>query len=243
MFRLKKRSRINYWGCSKFADWIRGTPKPFALEWDAWDIWHKEAKDKHPFRYWIADEFLDILQDTVNLPADLYHTIYVYIRNRFIDKTHCLKTGLKAGEYYDLDYRILHGLFYELTELVESEYAYMASYDNKKKYKFVKGKCPEAGVDYLNWAMNLKYGQNDGILKKDNLYGQPTHQAKVAQKTLELYNWWKNRGNRPDPHDIFSKEKDGKYYYRKIHKMEDSYDKEDTKMLIELIKIRGSLWT
>ena len=243
MFRLKKRSRIDYWSCSKFADWIRGTPKPFALEWGAWDIWHEEAKKKHPFRYWVADEFLGYMQDFVNFPMDIYHTIEVYIRNRFIDKTHCLKTGLKAGEYYDLDTRMLHGLFYELVELVETDYAYMGAWGEKKKYKFVKGRCPEAGLDYLDWAINLTYGDDHGFLKDDKLYGQPTEQAKVAQKTLELYNWWKNRDNRPDPYELFTEEKDGKNYYKKIGKTEESYDKEDTKMLIELIKIRGGLWT
>lgn len=243
MFRLKKRSRIDYWTCSKFADWIRGTPKPLALEWEAWDTWHEEAKQKHSMRYWIADELLDYIQDFVNLPMDIYHTIEVYIRNRFIDKLQYLKTGLKPGEYYDLDWRILNALFYELVELVETDYAHMGSWGEKKKYKFVKGRCAEAGLDYLDWAINLKYGDDHGFLKDDKLYGCPTEQAKAAQKTLELYNWWKNRPNRPDPYDLFTEEKDGKYYYKKIVKMEDFYEKEDTKMLIDLIKIRGHLWT
>jgi hypothetical protein len=42
---------------------------------------------------------------------------------------------------------------------------------------------------------------------------------------------------------MFSKEKDGKNYYKKINQAMDDYDKEDTNMLIELIKIRGSLWS
>lgn len=243
MFRLNKRSRIDYWSCSKFADWIRGTPKPFALEWEEWDIWHEEAKNKYPFRYWIADKLLNRIQDFVNLPMDIYHTIEVYIRNRFIDKLQYLKTGLKPGKYYDFDWRILNALFYELTELVETDYARMGAWEDKKKYKFVRGRCPEAGLDYLNWAISLKYGEDHGFLKDDKWYGQPTEQAKAAQKTLELYNWWKNRPNRPDPYDLFTEEKDGKYYYKKIVKMEDSYEKEDTKMLIDLIKIRGHLWT
>jgi len=243
MFRLKKRSRINHWTCSKFADWIRGTPKPFALEWEAWDTWHKQAKRKYPFRYWVADKFLRYMQDFVNLPMDIYHTIEVYIRNRFIDKTHCLKTGLKAGEYYDLDTRILYALFYELIELVEMDYAHMSAWGEKKNYKFIKGRCPEAGLDYLNWAINLKCGDDHGFLKDDKLYGQPTEQAKAAQKILELYNWWKIRDNRQDPYELFSEEKDGKNYYKKIFKTEDQYEKEDTKMLIKLIKIRGHLWT
>jgi hypothetical protein len=90
----------------------------------------------------------------------------------------------------------------------------------------------------------LRYNKDYGITKQDKHYNEPTAQAIAAQKTLELYNWWKNiRPNRPEAHDLFSEEKDGKNYYKKIGKIEDHYEKEDTKMLIELIKIRGSLWT
>lgn len=243
MFRLKKRSRIDYWSCSKFADWIRGTPKPYALEWKAWDTWHEEAEQKHPFRYWVAENLLGYLQDFVNFPMDIYNSIEVYVRNRFIDKLHYLKTGLKPGRYYDLDYRIIHGLFNELVELVELDFAHRAIWDKQKKYKFVNGRSVEAGLDYLNWASGLRYNKDYGITKQDKHYNEPTDQAIAAQKTLELYHWWKNRENRPDPYELFTEEKDGKNYYRKINKMEDSYEKEDTKMLIELIKIRGSLWT
>ena len=244
MLRIKKRSRLHHWSCSKFADWIRGSNKPFALEWEEWDVWHEEAQKKHPFRYWIADELLGYMQDFVNLPIDIYHTIEIYIRNRFIDKVHYLRTDLTPGEYYDLDTRILHALFTELTDLVEVEYASIQRYsEDHNNYLFKKGRCPLAGLDYLNWAGQLKYDENMGFNPDDEDYHKPTPQAEAAQITLELYKWWKNRKYRPNPYDLFSEDKDGQYYYRKINKMEESYEKEDTKMLIELIKIRGSLWT
>ena len=243
MFTIKKRSRLNYWSCSKLANYIRGTPKPAALEWDAWEKYHDDAKKKHPFRYWVAEEFLSYLQDFVNLPIDIYYTIRVYIRNRFVDKIHYLKTGLTPGEYYDLDTRILHGLFNELVDLVEIEYAHLSKWDKTKSYKFIRGRCVEAGMDYLKWAGTLTYGTDFKLKKNDKDYNKPTPQAVAAQKTLELYQWWKNRNNRPNPHDIFSKEKDGPKYFLKIDKMEKEYYKEDNKMLIELIKIRESLWT
>jgi hypothetical protein len=87
--------------------------------------------------------------------------------------------------------------------------------------------------------MNEDYGINPD--NKD--YNKPTTQAISSQKVLELYNWWKNRDYRTDPDSMFSKEKDGKNYYKKINQVMDDYDKEDTNMLIELIKIRGSLWS
>jgi hypothetical protein len=244
MFKLKKRARIDYWTCSKFADWIRGTSKPFALEWDQWDEWHKNAKDKHPYRYWFAEEFLRKLQDFINLPIDIYHTIEIYVRNRFIDKVHYLRTDLTPGEYYDLDTRILHALFTELTDLVEVEYANMQRYSKEEhNYVFKKGRCPLAGLDYLNWAGRLKYDESMGFNPEDEVYNKPTPQAESALTTLELYNWWKNRDNRPDPHTMFTKEKDGPRYYLKIDDVEQKYENEDTDMLVELIKIRGSLWT
>lgn len=243
---LKKRSRINHWSCSKFADWIRGTQKPFALEWKEWDRWHDDAKNKHPFRYWVADELLDCLQDFINLPLDIYHTFEVYIRNRFIDKIHYLKTGLKAGEYYDFNDRVLHGLFNELKDIVEIEYANIARIFRKEgiNYFFKNGRCPLAGLDYLNWSSRCVYDDSWGIFPDDELYNQPTEQSKSANKILELYNWWKNiRPNRANPYELFSEVKDGQYYFQKISKMEDSYYEEDTKMLISLIKIRDSIWT
>jgi len=244
MFGIKKQSRFNYWACSKVSNWIRGNTKPGALSWGEWDTWHKLAKKKHPLRYWMAEEGLTILQDIVYLPSDIIYTIRIYIKNRFIDKIHYIRTGLKPGEYYDLDYRILNGLFYELVEFVESEQAHlMKVYEKERNYKFINGRCVRAGLDYLNWACNLRLDENYGLTKDDKDYGKLTDQAKTAYKILKLYNWWKNRSNRLDPHDVFSKEKDGKYYYREIQKLEEAYEQEDTKMLIKLIKIRGSLWT
>jgi hypothetical protein len=241
--KLNKRARFNYWSCSKLANLIRGDDKPGALSWEDWEKWRKTASEKHPYRYWLAEEGLDILQDIVNFPMDVYHTISVYIRNRYIDKIHYLRTGLKPGIYYDLDWRILNGLFNELVIYVESELAHTMRAYPDRHYKFIKGRCKLAGLDHLNWASQLIMNEDYGISPDDENYGKPTHQAIIAKKVYELYSWWLNRDNRVDPHTLYSKEKDGKYYYRKIAEIEDDYDKEDTDMLVELVKIRGSLWT
>ena len=242
--RLLKKTRINYWSCSKFANWIRGEDKPFALEWDKWSEWHNNAEKNNPVRYWVAETLLDKLQDIVNFPLDVYHTIEVYVRNRWIDKIHYLRTGLPPGEYYDTDYRILHGLFNELVIYVESELASFSKYESDKKYKFVKGRCKEAGLDYLNWAGKLKLDEKYGVQKDDPEYGKPSNQAIDSKKIRELYDWWTVvRPNRYDTYELFSKETHGKEYYKLIGELEDRYSAEDTAMLIELIKIRGAIWT
>lgn len=243
MFKLNKRPRFDYWSCSNFANLIRGTTKPPALGWDEWEVWRQESKKKHPYRYWVAEKVLNFLQDIVNIPMDIYHTIQVYVRNRYIDKLHYLRTGLKRGEYYDLDHRILHGLFNELVIYVESELAHIMKAYPERNYKFIKGRCKQAGLDYLNWAGQLKLNEDYGFNPDDEDYNKPTAQAIGSQKILELYNWWLDRDYRVSPYDLFTKEKDGKYYYRKIDEMENKYDEEDTEKLIELIQIRSSLWT
>lgn len=236
--------RINYWSCSKFANWLRGENKPYALEWDKWDEWENQQKKQRPIRYWLSDTFLKILQDIVYFPVDIYRTIKIYIRNRYIDKLQYLHTGLKPGEYYDLDYRMLHGLFNELVDFVELELSASMRWDSNKKYKFVKDRCKEAQDDYFKWANHLKH------------QGRLTDQAKASRKIQKLYEWWKNeRPNRTDPfsssgfsYDIEDlldpkerkqKEKD----LKKAYSIELSQQNEDTKMLIELIKIRKHLWT
>lgn len=249
------RSRINHWTCTKFADFIRGSEKPFALEWKEWDTWHKNAKESHPFRYWLAESGLKYIQNFVMFPFDLYYTVKVYIRNRWIDKTHIVRTGLKPGEYYEFDYKILHGLFYELVDMVESEMAHLVKYtsENKNKFKFKHGRCEEAGLEYLDWASSLVYDENYCRSKKDKDYNQPTPQALAARKIKELYLWWKyTRPNRTHPHSLLKDDsddpfshttKDKKKIYKQIQKLEESYDKEDTDKLIQLIKIRKDLWT
>ena len=49
----------NYWTCSPFADWIRGTTKLKCGTGKEWAEWEKSAKAQYPIRWWIAEEGLD----------------------------------------------------------------------------------------------------------------------------------------------------------------------------------------
>jgi len=255
---FRPKTRTHYWSCSKFADFVRGEKKPYALECGKWDEWNKEQSKKRPVRYWLAEKGLSKLQDFLMIPFDVYDDIRYYITNRWIDKTHYLQTGLKPGHYYEFDYRILHGIFNELVIYVEVELAHTMKAYPERKYKFVNGRCEQAGLDHLKWACSLKYTKDWGVDKKDPKYGKPTHQAISAQKIKELYLWWKDRPNRPEPMDVaklsWNQDKennlmDGKItrkelsQFKKLEKIEIDYEKEDTKMLIELIKIRKELWS
>lgn len=223
--------RVNYWSCSKFADIIRGEKKPFALSFDDWDVWKEKQRKERPWRYWMSDTVLRKLQNLIYYPSDFWHSMRCYLRNRFITQTHNLKTDLKKGEWHDLDTRILHGLFNELVEFVEVELAHLSKWDRNKKYKFKNGRCIEAAYDYFEWANNLPE-ESHGTQREDSI------------KIRELYEWWtKQRPYRDDPLITITKKSHGKEYYKLIDSIEKDYEKEDTAKLIELIKIRSSLWT
>lgn len=225
------RNRINYWTCSKVADFIRGEKKPYALSFEDWDIWKEKQRKERPWRYWMSDTVLRKLQDFLYYPYDLWHSIKCYLRNRYITQTHVLKSDLKKGQWYDLDTRILHALFNELVEFVEIELAHLSKWDPNKKYKFKNGRCIEAAYDYFEWANNLTEDYSEKQ-KEDSI------------KIKKLYEWWiKERPKRSNPLMTITKETHGKYYFRLIDEIEQEYAQEDTNKLIELIKIRGSLWT
>lgn len=207
--------RSNYWSCSKFADWLRGTPKLSAGTGKQWRVWKEAAKDSHPIRYWIVEEGLDYLQNFVNWPADKLNDIRYYINNRFISRTNSLTAhprDIRPGSWSDVGNRFLPCLFNELVDFVEIETAWhhvlwddkvRDKYDvpwNRRFFRFRTWRCPQAGIDHLKWAMTLT---NEEFLEEDQKHlAEPTLQAKNAREILELYTWWTEvYPKRPDVHD------------------------------------------
>lgn len=261
-----------YWSNTDFADMIRGTTKPPYASMEEWDEWESTAKNNHPFRYWLAEEFFDDIEDIIVYIPNKLNYIRCYIKNRFVDHTHRLtasKKHIKPGEWCDVGYRFLPCLFNELQDYVEVEVAsshvmWMTDDDEKiKKYPPFKYKtwfnwsdwrCPQAGIDYLNWASSLTHED------------KPTKQAIDAAEILELYYWWVNDyPNRPDPDEASgidgfydTREAEGKKWssplspdekttWNKFNDIREDMIKqqtqEDTEMLIRLIKVRDALWT
>lgn len=262
--------RRNYWSCSKFADFIRKifnvTPKPTSATMEGWDVWH--AKNKSNVGYWVAEEGLDLIQDIFMFVPDVYHNARVYVKNRFIDKPHYLNTKLKKGDWYEMDTRILNGLFETLVDFVEIEKAHLqyvseelrGCVDDEKrlikrwKNPFVRSPVPsrELGLRYLDWEIGLG--------------DESPRQSEVAKEIKELYLWWKDaRPSYQDVHDISGwsewckkryesgecwwgeKTDEEREQVRKIlelnAELEQARHDEETEMLIRLIKIRKGLWT
>jgi hypothetical protein len=273
----------NYWSCSPFADWVRGTPKKGALTSDGWAEWEDEAKRYHPVRYWLAEEGLGYIQDFITWPVRKIYDVKYYINNRWVSRTHSLTAhtrDIKPGAWCDVGNRFLPYLFNELVDFVEIEsaWSHIAWGDQEARAKYdppfwASGwwrwrtwRCPQAGIDHLDWAMTLTNTDWCGPEHPD--YGKPTGQALRAKEIKELYTWWTvDRPARPDAYEVSgwtdycekSRElNDGRLFggkstpelkklsnksHKLLQKIEDTYEKEDEAMMIRLIKARDSLWT
>jgi len=275
----------HYWSCSPFADWIRGTKKLSAGTSEEWDDWHTTAKIRHNFRYWLAEDALSHLQDFVTWPVRKIYDIKYYINNRWVSRTHSLTAhsrDIKPGQWCDVGNRFLPCLFNELVDFIEVESAWShiawGSKEDRAKYnppfwasgwwRWRTWRCPQAGLDHLDWAMTLKFDE-EWIDKNDPNYGKPTPQAVRAKELKELYVWWTvTYRNRPDPYDasgwtayceLSRLANGGKLNFggdktpalkdacdtahAELQRIEAEYEAEDEQMMIRLIKIRDALWT
>jgi hypothetical protein len=276
----------DYWTCSKFADWLRGTTKLKCGTSEEWHEWETRAKAAYPVRWWLAEEGLDMVQKFIMWPTEKLHSIKYYINNRWISRTHSLTAhsqDIKPGQWQDVGNRFLPCLFNELQDFVEIELAWWhlawASKEERAKYdapwwrfgwwNMRLWRCPQAGLDNLEWQRNLRFGEDEGFEKGDPHIGQPTPQAKNAQEILDLYTWWTQvYRNRPEPMEasgwsayceaarlanggkmMFGPDKTPELKkmsdkaMKKLHKIEADYEKEDEAMMIRLIKVRNALWT
>lgn len=276
--------RNHYWTCSKFADWLRGTPKGGAKTSEDWEEWHKLA-GQSKFRYWLAEEGLDYLQSVVYYVPDTLYSIKYYINNRWVTRTHALTANprdIRPGDWCDVGNRFLPCLFNELVDFVEVELAWWhiawSDKSEREKYKapfWATGwfrwrtwRCPQAGLDNLEWQRNLRW-KEDEVGPDHKELGKLTPQAIKAQEILDLYTWWTQvYRNRPEPMEAsgwsayceaarlanggklsFSTPKDSELKkmsdkaHKLLRKIEADYEKEDEQMMIRLIKVRHGLWT
>lgn len=281
--------RSHYWTCSKFADWLRGTAKPSSATFEGWDEWTDNATKAHPFRYWLADNALQFCERVFYYPTDKLYDLKYYINNRFVTRTHSLTAhprDIRPGDWCDVGNRFLPCLFNELVDFIEVEQAWhhiaWGSEEQKAKYnapfwatgwfRWRTWRCPQAGLDHLEWEMTLV---NDEWLEPTHKdYGRPTQQAIKAKELKALYDWWTvTRPARPDPHDASgwtaicearrvkaeaegkkrswmnfndktsAEKKETTKALKVLRKLEAEFEKEDEDMMIRLIKVRRGLWT
>lgn len=248
------RTRGNYWshGCvSKLtAKWLGAPPRPTFATMEEWHEFDKNQTKNYHLQDMIEDA-LGKLQNVCMFPADVYHAIRVYIRNRFIYKVHVLQTGLDRGEWYDYDCRLLHGMFESFVQFIEQEQT----------------------LDSLKWELDLTedcYWLPPEERASDPAFGKPTDQAIAAKEKMALYTWWKetrparvdgyeasgykkwSAETKEDDDGIFAafiddgdtvKKETRSALYKKWREIDEQYDQEDEEMMIRLIRVRHKCWT
>lgn len=239
----------NYWSCTRFADWLRGTKKPQWGTGPEWKAWKVKAKADHPIRFWLAEEALGKVQDGIMWFPDKIYSAKYYVVNRWIDQSHALVAHpkhIKPGQWMDLGYRVLHCLFDELVDYVEIELAYNNyRWDEEKskdmhwwqvgRWRTRTWRSAAAGIANLEWQATLTDEEWLDAEKKHE--AKPTYQATAAKEILDLYRWWTEvYPNRPDPYDVsgWSEHCDDKRR-RGIEFMDDDpeEDREKTKQILD----------
>lgn len=242
------RIRSSYWSCSRLADWIRGTASPGMATPEEWDHWRQTARARHPWRYWIARTGLQVLQDTVMFPLDVWENVRYYLLKRFVyqyNTFRALPRDIGPADYVDFGDRILPVVFGEFCRWVNRQ-----------------------PLEHFEWASTLVYDA-DWVALDDPRLGQPTPQAEDAREVLVLYWWWMTERPGRVPADaammeFYSEEwrrhpEQGMFSLRQSRSpeqearwqelyaqetaLEQQYFAEDTAMLTRLIAIRASLWT
>lgn len=142
----------------------------------------------------------------------MFKTAVLYLKWRFITRTHLIDTKLEIGQWHDSDSKMLHGMFELLVDFVEVECAnmYVMCFNDD---------CEDAGRKYL--LATDEYTTYEHIEKN--------------KKVLRLYDWWKTQRPARAPLDF----SDAMSWWD----IEQERYEEDTKMLIELAKIRQYLWS
>jgi hypothetical protein len=150
----------------------------------------------------------------------------------------------------------------------EDRAKYNAPFWAKGWWRVRTWRCPQAGIDNLDWQRQLRWTENEVGADHKEL-GKLTPQAVNAQEILDLYKWWTEvYRTRPDPYEAsgwtayceasrkanggklsFSEDKNPELRkasnksHKILQKIEADYEKEDEAMMIRLIKVRNSLWT
>lgn len=180
------------------------------------DLEHRAGK-VHPKLAVAVEKFFDGLE----WPLKRVDDVRYYLQNRFLTRSHVLRTGLKPGKWHETEDQILHGCFEALVDYVEIQQAWMHvictnadgteewSADRKTIFDtfpwYVRWfhsfgwRSRKYGLARLEWERNLRYAE-DGHTADPN--GKLSGQAISAQEQLDLYLWWKDeRPARIDPYE------------------------------------------
>jgi len=158
-------------------------------------------------------------------PFDKLFDFGYYIRNVFIRKHHIIKTGLKKGQWYDSEMRILYGMMNLLTEYIEGENPFdIIDWDSDDEHRHARDEMvsiKEWWDEYPNRELEIDKSLNDWHSKKFEGVDR---------------DGWLDRINEGDTEEH-------KRLFDIHNELCEKLFEEEQDMLIRLIKIRPFLWT
>ena len=248
--------------CKGIAHWAAYSP-PGSLTAPGWNAFNKEFKEKAPVRYWFKNNFRRKFILPIKWKAD---KMYWWVRYRTINRFHVVKTGLPPG-YKEVETTMLHVNFTLLKDFVEIELASQAYWGDDivrtwaEKYiplynVFYPFRRPDLGIKQLEWAAKL---DDPSVPVNEQSPAQAVH----AREVYALYKrWTETRPNRVTVEILYPKvdrseddfmftnvDRTTEEYKTYMHsvdmeqKQQEKWEKEDTKMLVRLMKARTGMWT
>lgn len=213
--------------------------------------------------------FVEKIEDLYHNFISSLRSIKYWISHRTYDRYHLVDTKLGAG-YHDSDERMLHANFSILVDFIEVEKAWM-NYPSRgpgpSKYKynrwfFKRFRSAELGLEYLDWEMSgTSESQGMAAAEQKILYLWWTkirpnredpwevcgYEALTKDSPLvigDIFTNIENNGvlDKKTKSDRTRRRKAIRKCFIRVSKIEDSYHREDEKMLMQLVKIRRTLW-
>ena len=224
-----------------------------------------EYSSTNKARWFFAETLPDWFASVFVYP---YERITSKLSNKYIRKYNVIKIhSLKATEWHSTDSRLMHGMFQLLADLVELEKAHLQIvFGEEKTPKYMHKanyRSAEMGLKYIDWEISL--GKEGGVNQSKNakkikelyIWWTDTRPKRTdlmdVKGSMGISN---NEYYEDDVSDktgkaIFShirlkKDEDPKLYEsvnKAYNDAEKAYEKEDEKMLIQLVKLRKYLWT
>jgi hypothetical protein len=141
-----------------------------AEEWNAWDA---KAKELYPKMSVLGDvaEWLD------DVGSDIYRYCWRYPKNylcqRFINRSHLIKTGLEKGCWHEPNERILHGVMQEAKRFMEGCDVWA---------------CQKTALEYLRSGKKAEDYTCESEQEQEFMRGR----ILALTPLVEAYLWWKN---------------------------------------------------
>ena len=211
----------------------------------------------HSIKYYINNRWVTKTHALTAHPRDIKPGNWRDVGDRFLP---CLFNEL-------VDYVEVELAWWNIAWNDEARKKFEAPWYARGWFRWRTWRSAECGLANLEWQRNLRWKEEE-VGKDFKGLGELTPQAIKAQEILDLYKWWTEvYPTRVDAHEVSgwsaycdakrdlndgrlfgSKEtpelkKQGSKALKLSSKIEAQYEKEDTDMLIRLIKVRHGLWT